>query len=87
MAETSSTNEGDHYALASASGEPRNAGVFGEGEDFLESVLGFSSNQEMTWDELRELESVRRNLLTKAELPIWRILGHWTGTCLQQLLL
>ncbi|KAL3789006.1 hypothetical protein HJC23_012711 [Cyclotella cryptica] len=37
-----------------------------------------------TLEELREIERHRRMLLLRAELPFWRIIICWTGTCLSQ---
>ena len=36
-----------------------------------------------SWDELQNIEKVRRDILTWAEEPFWKILSHWNGTCLQ----
>ena len=39
-----------------------------------------------TWEELDALETERREILKRVELPFWKILGYWTGTCLRALL-
>merc|ERR1712032_1046910 len=36
-----------------------------------------------TFDELMSIERVRREILLRAELPFWRILMYWSGTCLK----
>lgn len=41
--------------------------------------------QQLTWEELNELERRRRNILTRVELPFWRILTYYDGTCLRAL--
>lgn len=38
-----------------------------------------------TWQELQALETRRRTILRRTELPFWRILGSWDGTCLKVL--
>mmetsp|Transcript_14557 Transcript_14557/g.22215 ORF Transcript_14557/g.22215 Transcript_14557/m.22215 type:complete len:379 (-) Transcript_14557:223-1359(-) len=40
-----------------------------------------------TWEKLQELEEKRREILGRAELPFWRILLSWNGTCLRALFL
>jgi len=37
------------------------------------------------WNELKEKEKIRRSLLLRAELPFWRVLLFWKGTCLKEL--
>lgn len=39
------------------------------------------------WEELEQIERTRRALLKRAELPFWRILAFWNGTCLKALAL
>jgi predicted membrane chloride channel (bestrophin family) len=38
-----------------------------------------------TWEELQSLEAQRRSILRRSELPFWKILGFWDGTCLRAL--
>ena len=38
-----------------------------------------------TWQDLQDLETRRRTILRRTELPFWRILGSWDGTCLKVL--
>jgi len=35
--------------------------------------------------ELKEIEKQRREILLRAELPFWRILMFWSGTCLKEI--
>jgi len=39
------------------------------------------------WPILEEVENQRRSILQRVELPFWRILSFWTGTCLRSLAL
>jgi predicted membrane chloride channel (bestrophin family) len=38
-----------------------------------------------TWEELQAIESRRRAILKQTELPFWKILTFWDGTCLRAL--
>jgi Bestrophin, RFP-TM, chloride channel len=38
-----------------------------------------------TWAELDRIEKLRRRILTWSEEPFWRILAHWNGTCLRDM--
>ena len=38
-----------------------------------------------TYEELRDIECERRGILKKVELPFWRVLSSWSGTCLKAL--
>jgi predicted membrane chloride channel (bestrophin family) len=38
-----------------------------------------------TWEELHAIESLRRDILKRTELPVWKILTFWDGTCLRAL--
>lgn len=40
-----------------------------------------------SWDELQDIEDLRRKILQRVELPFWRILGFWSGTSLRALAL
>ena len=44
-----------------------------------------SSKKDYSWQELQEIEFRRRSILRRAELPFWKILSFWDGTCLQTL--
>jgi hypothetical protein len=35
--------------------------------------------------ELKAIEKQRREILLRAELPFWRILLFWSGTCLKEI--
>lgn len=37
------------------------------------------------WDELKEIEKTRREILRRVELPFCKILMYWSGTCLKAL--
>jgi len=37
------------------------------------------------WDELKEIEKTRREILRRVELPFCQILLYWSGTCLKAL--
>ncbi|CAB9509024.1 expressed unknown protein [Seminavis robusta] len=37
------------------------------------------------WKELERVETERREILKRVELPFWRILCYWSGTCLKAL--
>mmetsp|Transcript_4002 Transcript_4002/g.5758 ORF Transcript_4002/g.5758 Transcript_4002/m.5758 type:complete len:398 (+) Transcript_4002:108-1301(+) len=37
------------------------------------------------FEELKDIERIRRELLLRAELPFWRILLFWKGTCLKEI--
>ena len=41
--------------------------------------------QNYTWKELNEIEYRRRAILKRVELPLWKILLSWDGTCLKVL--
>lgn len=49
----------------------------------LPDLLG--DGEPHTWKELKEIESRRRAILKRVEMPFWRILGYWDGTCLKVL--
>lgn len=38
-----------------------------------------------SWEELKYIEGRRRAILERVELPFWKILGYWDGTCLKVL--
>eukprot|EP00585_Thalassiosira_rotula_P012344 CAMPEP_0196131568 /NCGR_PEP_ID=MMETSP0910-20130528/1519_1 /TAXON_ID=49265 /ORGANISM="Thalassiosira rotula, Strain GSO102" /LENGTH=417 /DNA_ID=CAMNT_0041391047 /DNA_START=96 /DNA_END=1349 /DNA_ORIENTATION=+ len=38
-----------------------------------------------TFEELQSIEKGRREILLRAELPFWRILLFWSGTCLKEI--
>lgn len=38
-----------------------------------------------SWEKLKDLDKRRREVLQAVELPFWRILFHWEGTCLKVL--
>jgi len=40
-------------------------------------------DREYTWEELQALEKKRRSILERVELPFWRVLLFWDGTCLK----
>lgn len=39
----------------------------------------------LTWIELEGIENFRREILHRAELPFWKVLTYWSGTCLRAL--
>ena len=39
----------------------------------------------LTFEELQSIEKQRREILLRAELPFWRILLFWSGTCLKDI--
>lgn len=41
--------------------------------------------QTYSWEKLKEIEQRRRAILKRTELPFWRILSYWDGTCLNAL--
>ena len=45
----------------------------------------FGDSDPHSWDELRAIEARRRAILKRVEMPFWRILGYWDGTCLKVL--
>ena len=69
----------DGYQLTSPTGETTQPSC---GEQF---VSFFEDGAKPTWSELQDLEATRRDLLTRTELPIWRILAFTTGTCIRAL--
>mmetsp|Transcript_12643 Transcript_12643/g.30850 ORF Transcript_12643/g.30850 Transcript_12643/m.30850 type:complete len:435 (-) Transcript_12643:198-1502(-) len=40
---------------------------------------------QLTFEELQSIERHRREILLRAELPFWRILLFWSGTCLKEI--
>jgi len=38
-----------------------------------------------TFEELKKIEAQRRNILLRTELPFWKILLFWSGTCLREI--
>mmetsp|Transcript_24142 Transcript_24142/g.28434 ORF Transcript_24142/g.28434 Transcript_24142/m.28434 type:complete len:449 (+) Transcript_24142:186-1532(+) len=40
-----------------------------------------------SWNKLKKMEMLRRSVLLRAELPFWRVLLFWRGTCLKELVL
>mmetsp|Transcript_14317 Transcript_14317/g.20847 ORF Transcript_14317/g.20847 Transcript_14317/m.20847 type:complete len:378 (-) Transcript_14317:38-1171(-) len=49
--------------------------------------LKFDAHHDLGWQDLQKLEESRREILKRAELPFWRILAYWSGTCLKALAL
>lgn len=45
----------------------------------------FMKETRPTFSELKHIERKRRTLLLRAELPFWRILLFWSGTCLKDI--
>jgi len=43
------------------------------------------TKQNYTWQELTQIERQRRAILRRTELPFWKILSFWSGTCLKAL--
>lgn len=53
---------------------------------FVKSILqGGNSTDDDRWEELQRIEKQRRNILSRAEEPFWKILSHWDGTVLSHL--
>lgn len=50
---------------------------------FSDAIGGESSPH--TWEKLNDIDKRRRAVLRAVELPFWRILFHWEGTCLKVL--
>lgn len=44
------------------------------------ALLG--DNEDYTWEELKDIEARRRDILRRAELPFYRMLTYYDGTCL-----
>jgi len=42
-------------------------------------------DEHLTFSELQTVEKQRREILLRAELPFWRILLFWSGTCLKEI--
>ena len=47
----------------------------------LRRILG--AKPTYTWAELETIEERRRAILKRVDMPFWRILGFWDGTCLK----
>ena len=39
----------------------------------------------LTWNHLSKIEDFRREILHRVEMPFWKVLTYWTGTCLRAL--
>jgi hypothetical protein len=51
-----------------------------------ESVMGNERDTDdnpYTWEELNTIETQRRTILRQGELPFWKILSFYHGTCLE----
>jgi len=46
---------------------------------------GSSGDKQPEWTTMRRIEDSRLDILKKVELPFWRILAHYRGTCLKGL--
>ena len=42
-------------------------------------------DEHLTFSELQTVEKQRREILLRADLPFWRILLFWSGTCLKEI--
>ena len=54
------------------------------------AILCFGCKEEeegsaLSWEELQRIETTRREILERVELPFGRILLYWNGTCLRAL--
>lgn len=57
-------------------------GFTGKSSFFVEAQESFQEKQEYSWQELQRIELDRRAILKRVELPFWKILSYWNGTCL-----
>jgi len=49
------------------------------------SALLAEDDPRPNWETLQSIEARRRSLLERVELPVYRIMASWDGTCLQEL--
>lgn len=49
------------------------------------AIKGAAEDEPLTFDELQEIEKERREILLRSELPWWRVLLFWSGTCLREI--
>eukprot|EP00567_Pseudictyota_dubia_P006488 CAMPEP_0197440584 /NCGR_PEP_ID=MMETSP1175-20131217/7048_1 /TAXON_ID=1003142 /ORGANISM="Triceratium dubium, Strain CCMP147" /LENGTH=386 /DNA_ID=CAMNT_0042970719 /DNA_START=91 /DNA_END=1251 /DNA_ORIENTATION=- len=68
------------YKLSSPAGEIKSVGCGPPN-------LFWKDEAPPSWEELEDVEIKRREILKRVELPFWRILFSWTGTCLRALAL
>ena len=57
-------------------------------DDFVENASASTMPKKETRPDFKELKSIekqRREILLRAELPFWRILLFWSGTCLREI--
>src|SRR6056300_726343 len=57
-------------------------------DDFVENASASKMPKKETRPDFKELKSIekqRREILLRAELPFWRILLFWSGTCLREI--
>lgn len=45
----------------------------------------FDEGEPPSWLEIQAIETRRRAILKRVELPFWKVLGYWDGTCLKVL--
>lgn len=45
----------------------------------------FQPKRILPWNELKRIEKKRRDILTRSEMPFYKILSFWDGTCLKAL--
>lgn len=57
-------------------------------DDFVENASASTMPKKETRPDFKELKSIekqRREILLRAELPFWRMLLFWSGTCLREI--
>mmetsp|Transcript_10223 Transcript_10223/g.20479 ORF Transcript_10223/g.20479 Transcript_10223/m.20479 type:complete len:114 (+) Transcript_10223:363-704(+) len=51
----------------------------------VQSVRDLMKKDDITWEQICDVEKRRRAILRRTELPFWRMLFFWDGTVLQAL--
>jgi len=64
--------------------EESNEGNFEYGASI--HLKGRETEKRPTWTEMKQIEKLRRAILFRAELPFWKILFNWKGTCLRDII-
>eukprot|EP00984_Skeletonema_dohrnii_P025349 scaffold14467_cov112-Skeletonema_dohrnii-CCMP3373.AAC.1 len=56
-------------------------------DDFVETpkLVKVEAETRPDFKELQSIERKRREILLRAELPFWRIIMFWSGTCLKEI--
>ena len=77
-------NDGVDFVELASTTTPLSSSLVGCGGDVISTSTRQKRHRDKyTWEYLLKIENRRRAILKRGELPFWKILSYWDGTCLR----